>query len=323
MTESTSTPNAYNFYLSTDNTTKKASLCISDKDGKCLSETITHSNEWEKGDRKFYKMARPFMIPVTASVSSPFIMQIFVDDKPVRRIMFVKEADDDNEWKVVLMASDQSNQNKWIRAFDRARIKLKEIFLGSGVREENIQELSLHPNHQTEKVRPTTVQNFKTSVEAMQPGKNGACLVHMTSHGSKGAGFNMGRFKLDPTVLDDALERGCGDKPTVVLISACFSGIYTQEQAGLRKPNRIILTAARHDRTSFGCSADAVYTFWDGCLIENLPKSKTWSDLSTNIRQCITTKESRSNFTPSEPQAFFGEDVKDLLIPASLSSGKI
>ena len=52
----------------------------------------------------------------------------------------------------------------------------------------------------------------------------------------------------------------CQARPTVVVISACYSGIFVD---GLAAPNRMIMTAARRDRSSFGCSEDATYPYFD------------------------------------------------------------
>ena len=80
----------------------------------------------------------------------------------------------------------------------------------------------------------------------------------------------------------------------------------------MRKPNRIILTAARADRTSFGCGAEDKYTYWDSCLIENLPKSSSWNALYTDTTACVNAKESQGSFNPSGPQLFIGDKVKAL-----------
>jgi hypothetical protein len=87
----------------------------------------------------------------------------------------------------------------------------------------------------------------------------------------------------------------------------------------MQKPNRIILTAAREDRTSFGCGAENEYTYWDGCLIDSLPASDSWKSLYGNIQQCVQRKESRGRFKPSLPQAYFGPQVSDLKIPKGVS----
>ena len=219
-------------------------------------------------------------------------------------------------WKVVLMAADQGNQAAWIPAFDNARQKLLSFFESRGVPATNIRQLSLKPQFQNQSVWPTTSQNFSHVVQNLNAhGNNDACLIHMTSHGSRD-GFNIGSSRLSPGELGAALDAGCGDRPTVVLISACFSGLYVLDSSGLKKPNRVILTAASSDRTSFGCSAEHQYTYWDSCLIENLPRSGKFRDLATNIQACIASKEAGVS-TPSLPQTFIGYGVENLPLPGN------
>ena len=139
----------------------------------------------------------------------------------------------------------------------------------------------------------------------------------MTSHGSPSGFYIRNGASITPKLLDSILDRACGDRPTVVLVSACYSGIFVNKT--MQKPNRIILTAAREDRTSFGCSPENEYTYWDGCLIDSLPASESWKSLYGNIQQCVKRKESRGRFIPSLPQAYFGQQVSDLKIPKGVT----
>ena len=217
-------------------------------------------------------------------------------------------------WRTVLMASDQGNQGAWINAFDNARKKVKQILTGRGISPGDIREMSLHPDQQGNGVQATSAQGLDQAVRsfgAVQP--NDACLIHMTSHGSQD-GFNLGNNRLSPSDLGAILDAGCGDRPTVVLVSACYSGLYVLDSSGLKKPNRIILTAARSDRTSFGCGTENEYTYWDNCLIDNLQGSSTWKELSGKIEQCIIQKEGGQ--TSSFPQTFIGSGVETLPLPA-------
>jgi hypothetical protein len=120
-------------------------------------------------------------------------------------------------------------------------------------------------------------------------------------------------------MLDKILDRACGERPTVVLVSACYSGVFVGRD--MQKKNRIILTAARQDRTSFGCSAENQYTYWDSCLIDSLPTADSWKSLYGTIQRCVQTKESDGRFKASLPQAFFGEQVSDLKIPKTATAG--
>jgi hypothetical protein len=216
-------------------------------------------------------------------------------------------------WKATLMTGDDS-----IDAFDNARKTLKSEFLHMGVTPANIKELSMSPTERKRGSLPSSAGNLAGALQDLSVGGQDACLVHMTSHGSPQGFYLRNGAPITPKALDGILNRACGDRPTVVLISACYSGVFVGPS--MQKKNRIILTAARQDRTSFGCSAENEYTYWDACLIDSLPKADTWKSLYGTIQQCVQTKESRGKFNPSLPQAYFGEEVSDLKVPKNVTS---
>jgi len=215
-------------------------------------------------------------------------------------------------WKATLMTGDDK-----LNVFDNARKALKGAFLQRGLAPGNIKELSMNPIERNRGSLPSSVRNFAGALRDLLIGDHDACLIHMTSHGSP-QGFYMRNAPLiTPKILDSILDVSCGARPTVVLVSACYSGVFVGNT--MLKPNRIILTAARGDRTSFGCSAENQYTYWDACLLDSLPKADTWKTLYGSIQQCVQTKESLGHFRPSLPQAYFGEEVSDLKIPNILT----
>src|SRR5690606_28437370 len=138
-------------------------------------------------------------------------------------------------------------------------------------------------------VRSATRANLRAALGALDVGPGDACIVHMSSHGTR-RGFQLGpRVTLTPRQLDAALDETCGRAPTVLLISACLPGVFTGP--AMRQPNRVILTAARRDRTSFGCSAELELNYWDGCVLEHLPGASSWRGLHERVRACIARKE--------------------------------
>lgn len=142
------------------------------------------------------------------------------------------------------------------------------------------------------------------------------CLVFVTSHGSV-YGLEMAadlwEWKtLTPARLGGILTRHCGDRPTVAILSGCHSGTFLRPE--MEAENRIILTAARYDRTSFGCSADTLYTYFDECLLDAMSGLGTWRAIFARTKACVSLKERGRKFTPSLPQAYFGEGVRDLAI---------
>ena len=217
-------------------------------------------------------------------------------------------------WKATLITGDDS-----IEAFDNARKTLKSEFLQMGVTANNIKELSVDRHERRRGSLPSTAGNLAGALRDLSVGDQDACLIHMTSHGSTAGFYIRNSAPITPQLLNTILDRACGDRPTVVLVSACFSGIFVNRT--MQKPNRIILTAAREDRTSFGCSAENEYTYWDGCLIDSLPTSESWKSLYGDIQQCVKTKETRGRFVPSLPQAYFGKQVSDLKIPKQVTPG--
>jgi len=217
-------------------------------------------------------------------------------------------------WKATLMTGDDA-----LEVFDNARKTLKSEFLQMGVTANNIKELSMDRRERKRGSLASSAGNLAGALRDLSVGDQDACLVHMTSHGSRVGFYLRNAVPITPQLLDSILDRACGDRPTVVLISACYSGVFVNKT--MQKPNRIILTAAREDRTSFGCSAENEYTYWDGCLIDSLPTNESWKSLYGNIQRCVKTKESHGRFKPSLPQAYFGEQVSDLKIPQKVTAG--
>ncbi len=209
-------------------------------------------------------------------------------------------------YKGILAAGDNE-----INAFDNGRKKVKELFVSRGVQAGNLIEFSRRSGEQTNGVRATSVSAMQQGMAELNIGSNDACILFLTSHGNKQMWFVRGDTGLTPDKLDQMLDASCGDRPTVALISACYSGIFI---GPLAQPNRVVLTAASATNTSFGCSPEATYTYWDGCLIDNFAQAGTWEDLYRRVTACIEGKESAAGVTPSRPQAHFGSNVSNMAI---------
>ncbi len=212
------------------------------------------------------------------------------------------------DWKSLFISGDHSIDN-----FDVGRLDLAEMFDGFGITKENQIHLTSSAKFIEQAHGVASLANMKTAFESFNLQDNGACFVHMTSHGIKGGGFYLSRDQaLQPQYLAKLVNENCGEKPSVILISACYSGQFITEE--LTGDNRIILTAAIYNRPSFGCSPDYKYTFWDSCLLEEVPHSRTWTEAYANIKSCITRKEDELGARPSLPQAFFGKNMTDFEI---------
>ncbi len=209
-----------------------------------------------------------------------------------------------NRWRAVLVAGDNSSP-----AFDNGIESLRERLTAAGVRD--IKLLSADPG----RVAGGQLASSINVRHAVGSGGGEACLAFVTSHGEeRGFFLRVDRRLFGPALLDQALTEGCGAVPTVVVVSACHSGTFIDNQ--MRKPNRVILTAAATDRTSFGCGSDDEFTYYDRCLLQQFDEATTWRGLALATRSCVEGLERRLGVRPpSMPQLFVGAAVADLRLP--------
>jgi hypothetical protein len=93
-------------------------------------------------------------------------------------------------------------------------------------------------------------------------------------------------------------------KPTLLLLSACYSGSFLPM---LRGPSRIVLTASSADRQSFGCKPDSRNTFFiEELFSQREVVSRSLVDLVDEARVAIDRRERSLRLLPSQPQADWG-----------------
>jgi len=210
-------------------------------------------------------------------------------------------------WQVVLAAGDDAEP-----VFDNAARALGQRLAAAGVPAANIHRLSASGAEVGAAVEPALANVLLQRIGTLPARPGDRCLIFLTSHGERGAGLWLARSNtaVSPDQLAQALSRGCAAVPTVVVVSACYSGGFAIGK--MAKPNRIVLTAARNDRPSFGCQVHRVYNFFDECLLGALPKSATWRAVADGSRECVHRMERALGERPSEPQAYFGAVVANL-----------
>jgi hypothetical protein len=213
-------------------------------------------------------------------------------------------------WEGVLAAGDIAEP-----VFDNAVAAFSDWLAARGVAARDIHRLSASPARTEAVAEPASERQLLDRIASLSVGPGERCLVFVTSHGEHGRGVFLAYAAeiLSPAALARALSAGCANVPTVVIISSCYSGSFA---AGpMLAPNRIILTAARADRPSFGCQADRTYTVFDECLLAALPRSRLWRGVFDASVRCVRQREGQMRVLPSEPQHFFGERVRDLSVP--------
>ncbi len=213
------------------------------------------------------------------------------------------------QWQAVLVAGDNAEP-----VFDNAVEALAHWLGTHGVLSADIHRLSASQAPSDPTVEPASAERVLQRIASLRAQPGEGCLVFVTSHGQRGEGIwlaNRGEF-LRPAALAEALSVGCAAVPTVVIVSSCYSGAFTVPP--MRAPNRIILSAARADRPSFGCQADRTYTVFDECLLATLPRASTWRKTFDLNSGCVSQRETWLNVLPSQPQASFGAAVRDLAV---------
>ncbi|MGH6616630.1 C13 family peptidase [Sphingomonas sp.] len=140
-------------------------------------------------------------------------------------------------------------------------------------------------------------------------------FVYLASHGSQDAEL----ATVLPTYDDltpisaasvaDALARA-GIRRRIIIVSACFSGSWIP---ALANDDTIVITAARKDRSSFGCDDRRSVTYFGEAFLKGpLAQSVSLRDAFEAARRTILGWEAGDHLTPSEPQVFVGRNMQAL-----------
>ena len=149
---------------------------------------------------------------------------------------------------------------------------------------------------------------LRSAGQAMDPAKD-ILVVLLTSHGSPdGLAVVAGHRTetLSPRALRSMLNAS-GARYRVVIISACYSGVFARALAG---PRTLVITAAAPDRPSFGCEDGATWTYFgDAFFNQALRSARTLDEAFCRARDIVTKRERNEGFEPSRPQIAGGSEV--------------
>lgn len=217
------------------------------------------------------------------------------------------------DWAAVVIAGDYhaAHSDRQTEAFDNARRDVSIALEKLGFAPANLREFSVRPERYPD-TRPlkSDVQTIYDTLKDLSAKAPGGCLVYYSSHGAP-QGVVLGDALLPPGLMDELITQTCGRKPTVVVISACFSGVFVPV---LADGNRMILTAARPDRSSFGCSESDKYPYFDTCFLKVLPTVHDFVALGPAVQACVAEREHETGMSPpSEPQLSVGAEVRPAL----------
>jgi Peptidase C13 family len=157
-----------------------------------------------------------------------------------------------------------------------------------------------------------TVASTLDAVAKTMDAENDILLMIFTSHGSRGGLAVKAGFvdeTLSPWLLQSTL-RFTGVKHRVIIVSACYSGIFLP----LADPDTLVITAADATHPSFGCRDGAEWTYFGDAFFNNAMRRATGLRSGFAIaRDLVRKRELKEGFEPSNPQIAGGENVERLL----------
>jgi hypothetical protein len=183
---------------------------------------------------------------------------------------------------------------------------------GSGARTLKLANSNDHPTRYPMANRANLARALTAIGERQGP--EDLAFLFLTSHGKEDV-FSLNFYEAGTTDLtSDAFKAILDDSgigPAVIVVSACHSGSFIDELAA---PDRLIITAARGDRTSFGCRDGAEWTefgesFFDKALRAEADPRKAFPVAAEDVAR----KEAVDGLTPSLPQMVEGVEIGAVL----------
>jgi hypothetical protein len=140
-------------------------------------------------------------------------------------------------------------------------------------------------------------------------------LLYLTTHGSQDHTLLV---DMDPLPLDQIGAQDLGGildahpfKWKVVVVNACYSGGFIPS---LQSAGTLVLTAARSDRSSFGCGNDSAATYFGRAwLVDALNRTPDFIAAFNQARDEIAGWERKDRLLPSEPQMAIGKGIAEQL----------
>ncbi|MGL6291604.1 MAG: C13 family peptidase [Silanimonas sp.] len=147
--------------------------------------------------------------------------------------------------------------------------------------------------------------------KVMDPAED-VLLFFVTSHGSEDHALSM---HMPPIALNDVVPADLsaalddtGIQWRVLVVSACYSGGFVEP---LKGPKALVITAARADRTSFGCGAHSEITYFgEAYFAEAMNQTASFIEAFAIARKAVAERERAEGFEPSRPQIAVGEGIE-------------
>jgi hypothetical protein len=148
----------------------------------------------------------------------------------------------------------------------------------------------------------TSIREAVNAIALRMDRDNDILFLFMTSHGGKDHEFKLNQNAmtlrgLKPKELAEILDQS-RIRWKVVLVSACYSGGFVEP---LKSDSTMVITAARADRTSFGCADENEFTYFGRAFFkEALPASGSFFEAFTRAQALVGEWEKKDRTPDGE-----------------------
>ncbi|HET6433475.1 C13 family peptidase [Dyella sp.] len=161
----------------------------------------------------------------------------------------------------------------------------------------------------------SNLENLLTALSRVMDPRRDILMLYLTSHGDPEHNLLV---DMDPLPLDQIGARDLAGileehpfKWKVVVVNACYSGGFVSPLQG---DGTLVMTAARSDRSSFGCGSDSDATYFGRAwLVDALNRTPDPVQAFRDASAEVARWESRDHLTPSEPQIAVGAGIEQQL----------
>ena len=199
-----------------------------------------------------------------------------------------------------LTLAGDGQQSVFLREADFATQLLSQRFGARG-------QISLinHRDHLQD--RPlATRENLSRAVQTLaeRSGPEDLIFIYLTSHGSSSHELSLVQPRLElndlPASALAEVLKPLQQRHKVVVVSACYAGGFIPP---LKDAKTLVISAARADRVSFGCSEDADFTYFGRAFLSDaLNQTDDLQQAFELAKKHIAAREKAEDFEPSEPQ---------------------
>ena len=161
----------------------------------------------------------------------------------------------------------------------------------------------------------TSIREALAALAARMDRSQDILFVFLTSHGSREHELVLDQNGIDLPYLSAAdlgrLLRESGIRWKVVVISACYAGGFL---GPLKDDGTLVITAARHDRQSFGCADENDFTYFGRAYFERaLPQASSFQDAFRKAEALVHEMEVRDLKAPAGTSSTSAADERHSL----------